>query len=72
MRRAPGCAAELLYMFDGDKNGVCWHLGTNGGTQPWVNPVLAGRLQVRSLCFVCEDLGGRTALWCIAWLMGSC
>jgi len=45
MRRAPGCN-ELIYMFDGDKNGVCWHLGTAGGTQPWVNPVLAGRLQV--------------------------
>lgn len=45
MRRAPGCT-ELIYMFDGDRNGVCWHLGTCGGTQPWVNPVLAGRLQV--------------------------
>jgi hypothetical protein len=45
MRRAPGCT-ELIYMFDGDKNGVCWHLGTSGGTQPWVNPVLGGQLQV--------------------------
>ncbi len=45
MRRAPGCT-ELIYMFDGDRNGVCWHLGTCGGTQPWVNPVLAGILQV--------------------------
>ena len=45
MRRAPGCI-ELIYMFDGDKNGVCWHLGTRGGTQPWVNPVLGGQLQV--------------------------
>lgn len=46
VRRAPGCT-ELLHMFDGDHNGVCWHLGTAGCTQPWVNPVLAGRLQVR-------------------------
>ena len=57
LRRAPGCA-ELIYMYDGDKNGVCWHLGSRGGSQPWVNPVLAGRLQVRQgqagvklLCF---------------------
>jgi hypothetical protein len=35
-------------MFDGDRNGLCWHLGTAGGSQPWVNPVLAGRLQVGS------------------------
>ena len=48
LRRSPeGCTAELLYMYDGDKNGVCWHLGTGGGSQPWVNPVIAGRLQVR-------------------------
>jgi hypothetical protein len=42
-------------MFDGDKNGVCWHLGTGGGTQPWVNPVLAGRLQVRASSPACRS-----------------
>ena len=44
-RHAPGCA-ELIYMYDGDHNGVCWFLGTNYATQQWVNPMAAGRLQV--------------------------
>lgn len=54
LRRAPGCA-ELIYMYDGDKNGVCWHLGSRGGSQPWVNPVLAGRLQVRASSPACRS-----------------
>ncbi|KAL4421040.1 hypothetical protein ABPG77_007515 [Micractinium sp. CCAP 211/92] len=58
MRRAPGCT-ELIYMFDGDRNGVCWHLGTCGGTQPWVNPVLAGRLQVRASSPACRSTDPR-------------
>ena len=53
LRRAPGCT-ELIYMYDGDKNGVCWHLGTSGGTQPWVNPVLGGQLQVGWDCWLCR------------------
>jgi hypothetical protein len=44
-RHPPGCR-ELLYMYDGDHNGVCRHLGTVGGTQQWVNPVASGRLRV--------------------------
>jgi hypothetical protein len=54
LRRAPGCT-ELLYLYDGDRNGVCWHLGTACGTQPWVNPVLAGRLAVRASSPACRS-----------------
>ncbi|KAL4459024.1 hypothetical protein ABPG75_013889 [Micractinium tetrahymenae] len=61
MRRAPGCT-ELIYMYDGDKNGVCWHLGTCGGSQPWVNPVLAGRLQVRASSPACRSTDPRAVV----------
>lgn len=47
-RRASPKWRELLYINDGDANGLCAFLGTNCGTQTWVNPVLAGRLAVRA------------------------
>ena len=34
----------LTYLFDGDANGVCYWLGTNYGTETWVNPHTAGRV----------------------------
>lgn len=45
-RRNLGAARELMYLFDGDHEGVCYHFGTDMGTKQWVNPVLTGRLQV--------------------------
>ena len=43
--RAP--AVHLSFLHDGDQNGVCHFLGTNGSCQEWINPMLAGRLQVQ-------------------------
>lgn len=47
-RRASPKWRELLFINNGDANGLCASLGTNGGAQTWVNPVLAGRLAVRA------------------------
>lgn len=44
-RHSPLCS-ELMYVCDGDINGVCRFLGTAYGTQAWVNPVVAGRMEV--------------------------
>ena len=52
-RRQPPAATELLYISDGDGNGVCRHLGTGYGRHSWVNPVLAGRVQARAASFLC-------------------
>eukprot|EP00887_Chlorella_sp_A99_P006709 scaffold3.g6709.t1 len=57
-RHAPGCA-ELIYMYDGDHNGVCWFLGTAYGTQQWVNPMTAGRLQARASSPACRGTDPR-------------
>lgn len=48
-RRHSPAATELLFLHSGDANGVCHHLGTDYKRGPFVNPVLAGRLQVRRL-----------------------
>ncbi len=45
-RRLSPAATELMYMFDGDHNGVCHYLGTKYGQQEFVNPALSGLLQV--------------------------
>ena len=44
-RHSPACH-ELMYVSNGDLNGVCHFLGRACGTQQWVNPVLAGTIQV--------------------------
>lgn len=46
-RIPPGCV-PLVFMYDGDCNGVCWYIGTRYGAQTWVNPVLAGLMTVRA------------------------
>ena len=48
-RRHAPAATELLFLHAGDANGLCHHLGTDYSRAPFVNPVLAGRLQVRAL-----------------------
>ena len=60
-RHSPGCT-ELIYMYDGDHNGVCRFLGTHYGEQEWVNPVLTGALQVRAAGVVCV---------CVGWVGGG-
>lgn len=37
---------ELLYISDGDCNGVFYYLGTSFGQHPWMNPVLTKKLVV--------------------------
>lgn len=68
-RKLPACR-ELMYVCDGDRNGVIHYLGTALGTQEWVNPVLAKRVEVRASspasrwvawregCGGCEQLAG--------------
>ena len=46
-RRHSSACQELMYMFDGDDNGVCHFIGTSYGAQEWVNPVLSGQMQVK-------------------------
>lgn len=46
-RLAPACR-ELMYVYDGDGNGVITHIATEYGTRQWVNPVLAKKIEVRA------------------------
>ncbi len=46
-RLAPTCR-ELMYVYDGDQNGVISHIATDYGLKGWVNPVLAKRIEVRA------------------------
>ena len=46
--RCPRGCTPLVYMYDGDTNGVCHFIGTRYGSQPWVNPVSAGPISVRA------------------------
>lgn len=62
--RRPSACQELMYMFDGDANGVCHHVATSFGTQQWVNPVLSGQIKVglahpQERCF--SDVAGDAA-----------
>lgn len=45
-RRHSSACQELMYMFDGDDNGVCHFIGTSYGAREWVNPVLSGQIKV--------------------------
>ena len=46
LRRHAPASHNLMFVSNGDSNGVSHWLGTCYGTQAWVNPVLAGRMQV--------------------------
>ncbi len=46
-RRLSPAATPLMYMCNGDNNGVCHYIGTAYGQQKFVNPALSGHLQVR-------------------------
>lgn len=42
-----GIGGKLLsYAFAGDTNGVFYYIGTNYGTEPWVNPYDTGRITI--------------------------
>jgi hypothetical protein len=60
-RRPPGCT-ELIYMFDGDHNGACWHVATRYGTRQWVNPVSAGLVAARASSPACRGTDPRALL----------
>ena len=72
-RRQPPAATELLYVSDGDGNGVCRHLGTGYGRHSWVNPMLAGHVQARAssippclwwvTCHVCRRQAVQPSSW---------
>ncbi|KAK9831854.1 hypothetical protein WJX81_001923 [Elliptochloris bilobata] len=53
-RRQPPAATELLYVSDGDGNGVCRQLGTGFGRHSWVNPMLSGHVQVSASSPCCR------------------
>lgn len=61
-RRAPHGCTQLIYMYDGDHNGVCWHVGTRYGSQKWVNPAVAGLLAVRASSPVARGTDPRALL----------
>lgn len=46
-RLAPSCA-ELMYVCDGDRNGVVHYIGTEYGTKQWVNPVASKALDIKA------------------------
>jgi len=41
-------AKELVHVSDGDCNGVCYYLGSDGGRELFVNPCLTQRVRVRA------------------------
>lgn len=45
-QRCPRGCVPLVFMYDGDTNGVCHYIGTQYGNQAWVNPVSAGLIHV--------------------------
>eukprot|EP00798_Chlamydomonas_sp_ICE-L_P011410 gene11410-12116_t len=47
-RRCLPESQELSFVCDADKNGVCHFIGTLYGSQEWVNPVLAKRVEVKA------------------------
>lgn len=59
MIRRTRCTQELVYVYDGDHNGICWYLGTCCGSQKWVNPVLGGRLNVIASSPECRNTNSR-------------
>ncbi len=46
--RSPTGSVNLVYMYDGDNNGVFQFVGTRYGTAPWTNPVAAGLISISS------------------------
>lgn len=61
-RRSPQGCTQLIYMYDGDHNGVCWHMGTRYGSQKWINPVVAGLLSVKASSPVARGTDPRALL----------
>jgi hypothetical protein len=46
-RLAPSCK-ELMYVCDGDRNGVVHYIGTEYGSKQWVNPVASKALDIKA------------------------
>lgn len=60
-RLSPQCE-ELMYVFDGDKNGVIHFLGSSYGREDWVNPVLARKVQVKASSPPARHTDGRAVV----------
>ena len=64
---------ELSYLYCQDQNGVCHYLGTAGRTQEFINPMLTGRLEVRSLHVllvrapVCRGIAAKDSILAQHW-----
>ncbi|CAL8466648.1 g6184 [Coccomyxa elongata] len=54
-RRLSPAATPLMYMCNGDNNGVCYYIGTAYGQQKFVNPALSGHLQVTASSPSCRS-----------------
>jgi hypothetical protein len=59
--------SELTYASGGDTNGLFYYLGTNGKTEEWVNPHLAGRILIEAS----DVLGGQSPIESIVDRQGS-
>eukprot|EP00775_Hariotina_reticulata_P005568 gene5568-5805_t len=46
-RLAPSCK-ELMYVCDGDHNGVLYYIATEYGSKQWVNPVLSKAVEIKA------------------------
>jgi len=46
--RRAGQSYELMYMSDGDNNGIFHFLATDGGQHPWINPALTRKVMTAS------------------------
>ena len=47
-RRHGPTSRHLMFVSNGDSNGVIHHLGTMYGSQNWINPIVSGMVQVNS------------------------
>ena len=47
-RRNVHGSTQLMFIFDGDHNGVFWYLGTRCRTLPWMNPAVLGLVKARA------------------------
>lgn len=47
-RQTPSSCKELMFVCDGDRNGVIYYIATDYGTKQWVNPVLSKAVDIKA------------------------
>lgn len=55
-------STELMYMYDGDHNGLFWYLGTRHGSQSWMNPAILGIIHARASSPVARGTDNRAVV----------